>query len=113
MLKRQLSKWALLELFFFSLCGAISKSSGILRLHRHCYLRGHDGCVNTCAWAPDGKHVITGSDDTYLLLWDATEFTKKLSISTPHTRNIFSAITVGNSMVNDPIVSSCKRVNLV
>jgi WD40 repeat protein/tRNA A-37 threonylcarbamoyl transferase component Bud32 len=33
-------------------------------------LRGHEGPVWSVAFAPDGKTVATGSDDTFLCLWD-------------------------------------------
>jgi WD40 repeat protein/tRNA A-37 threonylcarbamoyl transferase component Bud32 len=34
-------------------------------------LRGHDGPVMSMAFAPDGRLLATGSDDTSLRLWDA------------------------------------------
>eukprot|EP01138_Halocafeteria_seosinensis_P009738 gb/GECG01009949.1/.p1 GENE.gb/GECG01009949.1/~~gb/GECG01009949.1/.p1 ORF type:complete len:701 (+),score=89.68 gb/GECG01009949.1/:1-2103(+) len=76
------------------------------RLERRCYLKGHQGCVNTCEWTPDGKHIITGSDDTHLILWEGSHFTKKEDIDTPHGMNIFSAKCIGKSIERDPIASS-------
>jgi WD40 repeat protein len=34
------------------------------RLQRVQTLDGHLGCVNTIKWSPDGKFLISGSDDT-------------------------------------------------
>src|SRR5262249_38247414 len=35
-------------------------------------LYGHAGCVRTLAMAPDGRRLLSGSDDTFALLWDTT-----------------------------------------
>ncbi|WP_437948078.1 PQQ-binding-like beta-propeller repeat protein [Sorangium sp. So ce296] len=33
-------------------------------------LYGHSGRVNACAISPDGQHIVSGSDDTTLKVWD-------------------------------------------
>lgn len=33
-------------------------------------LEGHDGCVNTCSFFPDGTRLISGSDDLSIRIWD-------------------------------------------
>ena len=33
-------------------------------------LKGHDGAVSAIAWSPDGKRVLTGSEDRTARLWD-------------------------------------------
>ncbi len=37
---------------------------------RHVYTyHGHAGRVNAVAWSPDGKHILSGSDDTTVAVW--------------------------------------------
>jgi WD40 repeat protein len=35
-------------------------------------LNGHAGCVRSLAMAPDGRRLLSGSDDMFALLWDTT-----------------------------------------
>jgi WD40 repeat protein len=35
-------------------------------------LYGHAGCVRTLAMAPDGRRLLSGSDDAFALVWDTT-----------------------------------------
>jgi WD40 repeat protein len=35
-------------------------------------LSGHAGCVRSLAMAPDGRRLLSGSDDMFALLWDTT-----------------------------------------
>jgi WD40 repeat protein len=32
-------------------------------------LEGHDGCVNTVHFSPDGQLLVSGSDDLQIMFW--------------------------------------------
>src|SRR5262249_49119349 len=48
---------------------------------RRATLRGHKGPVWSVAFAPDGRTLATGSDDTTLRLWDAATGKEKAVLS--------------------------------
>jgi WD40 repeat protein len=39
-------------------------------------VKGHQGAINSVAFAPDGRHVFSASDDTTLLAWDRASLGK-------------------------------------
>ena len=39
---------------------------------QECTLTGHSGEVNSVAYSPDGKHIVSGSDDKTVKIWDST-----------------------------------------
>eukprot|EP01117_Protostelium_nocturnum_P006555 TRINITY_DN2361_c0_g1_i1.p1 TRINITY_DN2361_c0_g1~~TRINITY_DN2361_c0_g1_i1.p1 ORF type:complete len:663 (+),score=193.88 TRINITY_DN2361_c0_g1_i1:64-2052(+) len=81
-------------------------SSFISKLQIHAKLKQHNGCVNTIDWNEDGSKIITGSDDTYLKIWNGSpSYSVIHSIRTGHSRNIFSARFVPES--NDAKMISC------
>jgi WD40 repeat protein len=34
-------------------------------------LRGHSDAVNSAVYSPDGKHIVSGSGDKTVRIWDA------------------------------------------
>ena len=38
---------------------------------QECTLRGHSGYVHSVAYSPDGKHIVSGSRDNTVKIWDA------------------------------------------
>ncbi|KAG0687541.1 guanine nucleotide-binding protein subunit beta 1 [Pichia californica] len=41
------------------------------KLNNYKTLKGHFDKVSSCAWYPDNKHIVSSSQDGYLLVWDA------------------------------------------
>jgi WD40 repeat protein len=33
-------------------------------------LKGHSSCINSVAFSPDGKHIVSGSDDKTIRVWN-------------------------------------------
>ena len=49
---------------------ACSSVDLIHRLQLDRKLDGHEGCVNTVAFTPDGECLVSGSDDLYINVWN-------------------------------------------
>ncbi|KAI3435675.1 hypothetical protein D9Q98_001733 [Chlorella vulgaris] len=60
-----------------------------LRLDRQ--LAGHDGCVNTVHFSPDGQLLVSGSDDMQIIFWDWQLGTRALEFHSGHRNNVFQA----------------------
>jgi WD40 repeat protein len=54
-------------------------------------LRGHTGLVITIEFSPDGKRLVTASNDTTARLWDA-ESGKEIAVLKGHTSTVLSAV---------------------
>ena len=39
---------------------------------QECTLRGHSSWVRSVAYSPDGKHIVSGSWDRTVKIWDST-----------------------------------------
>jgi len=62
-----------------------------MRMTQYGKLRGHDGCVNTVSFNPAGDLLVSGSDDTNIILWDWLAKTKRLVYPSGHHENVFHA----------------------
>jgi WD40 repeat protein len=40
-------------------------------MNDECPVRGHSGWVLSVAYSPDGKHIVTGSNDNTVKVWDS------------------------------------------
>ena len=56
-----------------------------------CTLTGHSGSVYSVAYSPDGKHLVSGSYDNTVKVWDA-QTGKEVSVLLCHRPIIFSCV---------------------
>jgi len=68
---------------------ARSSEELIRRLSLSSVLEGHEGCVNACSFSPTGELLLTGSDDTNVILWDWQNEKIRLQYDSGHTNNVF------------------------
>ncbi|EFN54263.1 hypothetical protein CHLNCDRAFT_135819 [Chlorella variabilis] len=80
-----------------------------LRLERT--LEGHDGCVNTVHFSPDGQLLVSGSDDMQIFFWDWQLGTRTLAFHSGHHNNVFQARIMPHS-ANSTVVT-CAADGLV
>jgi len=50
---------------------------------QECTLRGHSDWVRSVAYSPDGKHIVSGSADNTVKVWDA-QTGKEVSVLVCH-----------------------------
>ncbi len=62
------------------------------------------GCVNSIRWSDCGSFLISGSDDSRIMIWGGPEFGLRSVIQTTHQRNIFCALFVPSTL-NQRVVS--------
>lgn len=62
-------------------------------IHR---LKGHKAAVRAVAATPDGKTILSGSDDTTVKIWDRDSL-KELRTLSGHTENISSVVVTSDS----------------
>uniref|UniRef100_A0A8C0GL45 DDB1 and CUL4 associated factor 6 n=1 Tax=Chelonoidis abingdonii TaxID=106734 RepID=A0A8C0GL45_CHEAB len=77
----------------------------IQRLKLEATLNVHDGCVNTICWNETGEYILSGSDDTNLVI--SNPYSRKVltTIRSGHRANIFSAKFL--PCTNDKQIVSC------
>ncbi|XP_062312619.1 DDB1- and CUL4-associated factor 6 isoform X4 [Osmerus eperlanus] len=63
----------------------------VQRLKLEATLNVHDGCVNTISWNDTGEYILSGSDDTNLVITNPYNKKVKATIRSGHRANIFSA----------------------
>jgi WD40 repeat protein len=75
------------------------------RLEREAVLDAHDGCVNHVSWSADGRRLLSGGDDTRLIVWDVATRARAADVRTGHTANIFCVRTL--PCTGDARVATC------
>ena len=73
-------------------CICTRDEDGDLEMDDECPVTGHSGEVNSVAYSPDGKHIVSGSDDKTVKVWDS-QTGKEVNVLVCHR----------------PIVCSCVR----
>nr|XP_026651609.1 DDB1- and CUL4-associated factor 6 isoform X3 [Zonotrichia albicollis] len=77
----------------------------IQRLKLEATLNVHDGCVNTICWNDTGEYILSGSDDTNLVITNPYSRKVLTTIRSGHRANIFSAKFL--PCTNDKQIVSC------
>uniref|UniRef100_A0A8C7UXE3 Ddb1 and cul4 associated factor 6 n=1 Tax=Oncorhynchus mykiss TaxID=8022 RepID=A0A8C7UXE3_ONCMY len=68
-----------------------TRNEFVQRLKLEATLNVHDGCVNTISWNDTGEYILSGSDDTNLVITNPYNRKVKATIRSGHRANIFSA----------------------
>ncbi|CAL8323078.1 unnamed protein product [Merluccius merluccius] len=83
----------------------------VQRLKLEATLNVHDGCVNTISWNDTGEYILSGSDDTFLVITNPYNRKVKKSIRSGHRANIFSAKFMPHT--NDQEIISCSGDGII
>lgn len=83
----------------------------VQRLKLEGTLNVHDGCVNTISWNDTGEYLLSGSDDTFLVISNPYSKKVKKSIRSGHRANIFSAKFMPHT--NDQEIISCSGDGII
>lgn len=81
------------------------------RLELQRTLQGHRGCVNTVAFNEEGTRVISGSDDTRVVVWDWARGKEAFSYDTDHQLNIFQARSIPG--LHDSVIVSAAADGMI
>uniref|UniRef100_A0A3Q3BIG6 Ddb1 and cul4 associated factor 6 n=1 Tax=Kryptolebias marmoratus TaxID=37003 RepID=A0A3Q3BIG6_KRYMA len=83
----------------------------VQRLKLEATLNVHNGCVNTISWNETGEYILSGSDDTFLVITNPYNKKVKKSIRSGHRANIFSAKFMPHT--NDQEIISCSGDGII
>ncbi|XP_067265314.1 DDB1- and CUL4-associated factor 6 isoform X2 [Chanodichthys erythropterus] len=83
----------------------------VQRLKLEAVLNVHDGCVNTISWNETGEYILSGSDDTNLVITNPYNRKVKTTIRSGHRANIFSAKFMPHT--NDQQIVSCSGDGII
>uniref|UniRef100_A0A8C9TZU7 Ddb1 and cul4 associated factor 6 n=1 Tax=Scleropages formosus TaxID=113540 RepID=A0A8C9TZU7_SCLFO len=83
----------------------------VQRLKLEATLNVHDGCVNTICWNDTGEYILSGSDDTNLVITNPYNRKVKATIRSGHRANIFSAKFLPHT--NDQQIVSCSGDGII
>uniref|UniRef100_H3D8R6 Ddb1 and cul4 associated factor 6 n=1 Tax=Tetraodon nigroviridis TaxID=99883 RepID=H3D8R6_TETNG len=83
----------------------------VQKLKLEATLNVHDGCVNTICWNDTGEYILSGSDDTFLVISNPYNKKVKQSIRSGHRTNIFSAKFMPNT--NGKEIVSCSGDGII
>uniref|UniRef100_A0A4W6FI62 Ddb1 and cul4 associated factor 6 n=1 Tax=Lates calcarifer TaxID=8187 RepID=A0A4W6FI62_LATCA len=99
--------------FFYNLhfCPLTGRREFVQRLKLEATLNVHDGCVNTISWNDTGEYILSGSDDTFLVITNPYNKKVKKSIRSGHRANIFSAKFMPHT--NDQEIISCSGDGII
>uniref|UniRef100_A0A8C6VXU2 DDB1 and CUL4 associated factor 6 n=1 Tax=Nothobranchius furzeri TaxID=105023 RepID=A0A8C6VXU2_NOTFU len=89
----------------------LSRREFVQRLKLESTLNVHDGCVNTISWNETGEYILSGSDDTFLVITNPYNKKVKKSIRSGHRANIFSAKFMPHT--NDQEIISCSGDGII
>uniref|UniRef100_H0ZTF6 DDB1- and CUL4-associated factor 6 n=1 Tax=Taeniopygia guttata TaxID=59729 RepID=H0ZTF6_TAEGU len=90
---------------FPAVLGGDGRREFIQRLKLEATLNVHDGCVNTICWNDTGEYILSGSDDTNLVITNPYSRKVLTTIRSGHRANIFSAKFL--PCTNDKQIVSC------
>uniref|UniRef100_A0A8C1MZ73 Ddb1 and cul4 associated factor 6 n=1 Tax=Cyprinus carpio TaxID=7962 RepID=A0A8C1MZ73_CYPCA len=93
--------------FFFS----TGRREFVQRLKLEAVLNVHDGCVNTISWNETGEYILSGSDDTNLVITNPYNRKVKTTIRSGHRANVFSAKFMPHT--NDQQIVSCSGDGII
>ncbi|XP_039532778.1 DDB1- and CUL4-associated factor 6 isoform X8 [Pimephales promelas] len=89
----------------------LGRKEFVQRLKLESVLSVHDGCVNTISWNETGEYILSGSDDTNLVITNPYNRKVKTTIRSGHRANIFSAKFMPHT--NDQQIVSCSGDGII
>nr|WIM01448.1 DDB1- and CUL4-associated factor 8 [Limnephilus lunatus] len=72
-------------------------------------LNKHKGCVNSINFHPEGKLLVSGSDDLNIMIWDWTTNTALQTIKSGHKTNLFQSKFLHLNAASQLNIVTCAR----